>query len=117
MNVGVANRSGPSARKKDRILFETAFFDGRASTSRNVERSSLHEGDLVAAHDHKTERRPARLRRSRRLVAAAERVNGVGAVDPLGSQNSLVANGDGSRLLAVNAGSDEISVLGVTSRV
>jgi len=39
-----------------------------------------------------------------------------GDIDPLGSQNSLVINGDGSRLLAVNAGSDEISVLGVTRR-
>jgi 6-phosphogluconolactonase (cycloisomerase 2 family) len=40
--------------------------------------------------------------------------NGVGDVDPLGSQDSLIANGDGSRLLATNAGSDAIAVLGVT---
>jgi len=38
--------------------------------------------------------------------------NGVGDVDPLGSQDSLVLSGDGARLLAVNAGSNEISVLG-----
>jgi 6-phosphogluconolactonase len=42
--------------------------------------------------------------------------NGVGDVDPLGSQNALVANGDGSRLLAVNAGSDDVSVLGVRNK-
>src|SRR4051812_26864921 len=42
--------------------------------------------------------------------------NGVGAVDPLGSNDSLVINGDGSRLLAVNAGSDDVSVIGVTDR-
>jgi 6-phosphogluconolactonase len=42
--------------------------------------------------------------------------NGVGDVDPLGSQNALVANEDASRLLAVNAGSDEISVLGVSHK-
>lgn len=42
--------------------------------------------------------------------------NGVGNLDPLGSQDSLISNGDGSRLIAVNAGSDEISVLGVTSK-
>jgi 6-phosphogluconolactonase len=42
--------------------------------------------------------------------------NGVGDVDPLGSQNALVANEDASRLLAVNAGSDEISVLGVRNK-
>jgi 6-phosphogluconolactonase len=37
--------------------------------------------------------------------------NGVGDVDPLGSQDSLVVNGDGSRIVAVNAGSDEISAI------
>jgi 6-phosphogluconolactonase len=37
--------------------------------------------------------------------------NGVGALDPLGSQDSLVLSGDGTRLLAVNAGSNEISAL------
>jgi DNA-binding beta-propeller fold protein YncE len=38
--------------------------------------------------------------------------NGVGALDPLGSQDSLVLSGDGTRLLAVNAGSNDLSVLG-----
>ncbi|HET7208733.1 MAG TPA: beta-propeller fold lactonase family protein [Terriglobales bacterium] len=38
--------------------------------------------------------------------------NGVGALDPLGSQDSLVLSGDGTRLLAVNAGSNELSALG-----
>lgn len=38
--------------------------------------------------------------------------NGVGALDPLGSQDSLVLSGEGTRLLAVNAGSNELSVLG-----
>jgi len=42
--------------------------------------------------------------------------NGVGNVDPLGSQDSLIANGDASRLLAVNAGSDEISSIGVSDK-
>ena len=42
--------------------------------------------------------------------------NGVGEVDPLGSQDSLIANGDASRLLAVNAGSDEISSIGVSEK-
>jgi DNA-binding beta-propeller fold protein YncE len=37
--------------------------------------------------------------------------NGVGALDPLGSQNSLVLSGEGTRLLAVNAGSNDLSVL------
>ncbi|MCU1300493.1 MAG: putative 3-carboxymuconate cyclase [Candidatus Sulfotelmatobacter sp.] len=41
--------------------------------------------------------------------------NGVGALDPLGSQNSLVLSGDGARLLAVNAGSNELSVLAAGS--
>jgi 6-phosphogluconolactonase (cycloisomerase 2 family) len=36
-----------------------------------------------------------------------------GAVDPLGSQGSLVLSGDGSQLFAVNAGSGEISVFRV----
>lgn len=43
--------------------------------------------------------------------------NGVGALDPLGSQDSLVLSGDGTRLLAVNAGSNEISTLQVGSGV
>ncbi len=38
--------------------------------------------------------------------------NGAGALDPLGSQDSLVLSGDGTRLLAVNAGSNELSTLG-----
>jgi len=37
--------------------------------------------------------------------------NGVGALDPLGSQDSLVLNGTGSLLLAVNAGSNTVSSL------
>lgn len=37
--------------------------------------------------------------------------NGVGNVDPLGSQNSLILSSDGTRLLAVNGGSNEISSL------
>jgi 6-phosphogluconolactonase (cycloisomerase 2 family) len=37
--------------------------------------------------------------------------NGVGPLDPLGSQDSLVLSGDGSTLLAVNAGSNELSAL------
>ncbi len=41
--------------------------------------------------------------------------NGAGALDPLGSQDSLVLSGDGTRLLAVNAGSNELSALGVGS--
>ena len=41
--------------------------------------------------------------------------NGVGTLDPLGSQNSLVLSGDGARLLAVNAGSNELSVLAAGS--
>lgn len=40
--------------------------------------------------------------------------NGVGDLDPLGSQNSLVLSCDGSFVLAVNAGSDEISALKAT---
>src|SRR5206468_12573389 len=35
--------------------------------------------------------------------------NGVGALDPLGSQDSLVLSGTGSLLLVVNAGSNELS--------
>ncbi len=37
--------------------------------------------------------------------------NGVGPLDPLGSQDSLVLSDDGSTLVAVNAGSNEISAL------
>jgi 6-phosphogluconolactonase len=36
-----------------------------------------------------------------------------GSLDPLGSQDSLVLSGDGRLLFAVNAGSNEISVLGI----
>jgi 6-phosphogluconolactonase len=39
--------------------------------------------------------------------------NGVGDVDPLGSQDALVLSGDGSILLIVNAGSNELSLLRV----
>jgi 6-phosphogluconolactonase (cycloisomerase 2 family) len=41
--------------------------------------------------------------------------NGVGALDPLGSQDSLVLNGIGSLLLVVNAGSDQLSALSESS--
>jgi 6-phosphogluconolactonase len=37
--------------------------------------------------------------------------NGVGALDPLGSEDSLVLNGNGSLLLVVNAGSNQVSSL------
>lgn len=39
--------------------------------------------------------------------------NGVGALDPLGSQDSLVLSGDGAFVLAVNAGSNTLSALSV----
>lgn len=42
--------------------------------------------------------------------------NGAGPLDPLGSQDSLVLSGDGSRLLAVNAGSNEVSALSAGSQ-
>ncbi|HXT86593.1 MAG TPA: beta-propeller fold lactonase family protein [Verrucomicrobiae bacterium] len=41
--------------------------------------------------------------------------NGVGALDPLGSQDSLVLNGTGSLLLVVNAGSDQLSAMSASS--
>jgi 6-phosphogluconolactonase len=41
--------------------------------------------------------------------------NGVGALDPLGSQDSLVLNGTGTMLLAVNAGSNQLSALAASS--
>jgi 6-phosphogluconolactonase len=41
--------------------------------------------------------------------------NGVGALDPLGSQDSLVLTGAGSLLLAVSAGSNEVSSLSASS--
>ncbi|HEX4757408.1 MAG TPA: beta-propeller fold lactonase family protein [Terracidiphilus sp.] len=37
--------------------------------------------------------------------------NGAGPLDPLGSQDSVFLSGDGTRLLVVNAGSNEISAL------
>jgi 6-phosphogluconolactonase len=46
-----------------------------------------------------------------REVASGGSGTGATGVDPLGSQDSLVLSGDGHILLAVNAGSDEISVL------
>lgn len=41
--------------------------------------------------------------------------NGVGALDPLRSQDSLVLGGAGSILLAVNAGSNQLSAITVSS--
>jgi len=41
--------------------------------------------------------------------------NGVGPLDPLGSQDSLVLSGDGSFVLAVNAGSNQVSALSASS--
>jgi 6-phosphogluconolactonase (cycloisomerase 2 family) len=41
--------------------------------------------------------------------------NGVGDLDPLGSQDSLVLSGTGSLLLAVNAGSNQVSSIRVTA--
>lgn len=40
--------------------------------------------------------------------------NGAGALDPLGSQDSLLLGGAGALLLAVDAGSDEVSALSVS---
>src|SRR4051794_35971431 len=40
--------------------------------------------------------------------------NGVGNLDPLGSQDSLVLSGTGSLLLVVNAGSNSVSSIGVS---
>lgn len=48
-----------------------------------------------------------------REVATGGIGTGATVVDPLGSQDSLVLSGDGHLLLAVNAGSNEISVLEV----
>src|SRR5436309_5943908 len=48
-----------------------------------------------------------------REVATGGNGTGANGADPLGSQNSLVLGGDGRLLLAANAGSNEISVLGV----
>lgn len=41
--------------------------------------------------------------------------NGVGALDPLGSEDSLVLSGTGSLLLVVNAGSNQLSSLSASS--
>lgn len=41
--------------------------------------------------------------------------NGVGALDPLGSQDSLVLSGSGSLLLVVNAGSDSLASIRASS--
>ena len=48
-----------------------------------------------------------------REVATGGNGTGANGADPLGSQNSLVLGGDGKLLLAANAASNEISVLGV----
>lgn len=48
-----------------------------------------------------------------REVATGGSGTGPNGPDPLGSQDSLVLSGDGAFLLAANAGSNEISVLGV----
>jgi 6-phosphogluconolactonase len=48
-----------------------------------------------------------------REVATGGSGTGATGVDPLGSQDSLVLSGDGHLLLAVNAGSNELSVLEV----
>ncbi len=48
-----------------------------------------------------------------REVATGGSGTGPNGPDPLGSQDSLVLSGDGQLLLAVNAGSDDVSVLGL----
>ena len=48
-----------------------------------------------------------------REVATGGSGTGPNGADPLGSQDSLVLTGDGHFLLAANAGSNEVSVLGV----
>jgi len=52
-----------------------------------------------------------------REVATGGSGTGATGVDPLASQDSLVLSGDGQFLFAVNAGSGEISVLGLHSGV
>src|SRR5438445_9932138 len=47
-----------------------------------------------------------------REVATGGNGTGANGADPLGSQDSLVLSGDGLRLVAVNAGSKEVSVFG-----
>src|SRR5215831_8931072 len=47
-----------------------------------------------------------------REVATGGSGTGANGADPLGSQDSLVLSGDGQILVAANAGSNEISVLG-----
>ena len=51
-----------------------------------------------------------------REVATGGNGSGATKVDPLGSQDSLVLSGDGQLLLAVNAGSNEVSVLGLKNK-
>lgn len=51
-----------------------------------------------------------------RTVATQGSGYSTGSVDSLGSQDSLVLSSDGTRLLAVNAGSNEISVLDAGSQ-
>ena len=41
--------------------------------------------------------------------------NGVGALDPLGSQDSIVLSSDGALLVAVNAGSNQLSALSASN--
>lgn len=48
-----------------------------------------------------------------REVATGGKGTGPNGADPLGSQDSLILTGDGHFLLAANAGSNEVSVLGV----
>ena len=47
-----------------------------------------------------------------REVATGGNGSGANGADPLGSQDSLVLGGGGLRLVAVNAGSNEVSVFG-----
>jgi len=47
-----------------------------------------------------------------REVVTGGNGSGANGADPLGSQDSLVLGGDGLRLVAVNAGSNEVSVFG-----
>src|SRR5215467_8127408 len=50
-----------------------------------------------------------------REVATGGNGTGANGADPLGSQDSLVLSGDGHLLLAANATSNEISVLGLVN--
>src|SRR5216684_1195002 len=51
-----------------------------------------------------------------REVATGGDGSGPTKVDPLGSQDSLVLSGDGRLLLAVNAGSNEVSIFGLKNK-